>query len=502
MSKLKRLDFKVEGLHCKSCKILLETEIDILGGVSDVGVDYQTGKVWVEFDEDEISFFKIKKRIEDFDYKVIDPGKEKPEEAVSSKKSFLLGLLIPLILIGLVTGYFLLQHSGGFEILARLNESNLSLWLILLIGFLVSFHCVGMCGGLVVTYSAAGAAKEGKKVGVSRSHIQYNLGRLISYTVIGGILGGIGSFFAVNPTFSGVVMLLAGIFMILMAVSLFTNFKALKKLQFRMPQFIARFLYGQRHSKKPKGPFIIGLLNGFMPCGPLQAMQLYALGTGSFTRGALSMAVYAAGTIPLMFGFGAFISLLSNQYIKKVMKFSAVVVGILGLIMINRGLINFGYGFRDFIPASAIGQTEYIVSGEVTEYQTVRMELSYRGYNPNVLYVKKGIPVRWIIDVKQMSGCTDEIHMDKFNIKKPLQVGENVIEFTPTEVGEIKFSCWMKMVWGKFIVTEGDVNPTQQQLKVEAANLPSGGCKGDGSCGGGCAAAKAGGCGCSRIKAN
>ena len=516
MSQLKKIRFKVKGIHCKSCKTLIETEVDVLAGVNNIEVDYQTGEGWVEFDEGKISFSKIKDKIEKFDYKVdsID-GKHAEQEVKvqkreSSSKSFVLGLLIPLVLIGIIAGYYFLQYFGGFEILARLNESNLSLWLILLIGFLVSFHCVGMCGGLVVTYSASlaasdsrravGTAKSGKKVGVSKSHIQYNLGRLISYTVIGGVLGGVGSFFAINPSFSGGVMLFAGIFMILMAVALFTDFKALEKLTPKMPQSIARFLYSQRHTKKPKGPFIIGLLNGFMPCGPLQAMQLYALGTGSFTRGALSMAVYAAGTIPLMFGFGAFISMLSNQYIKKVMKFSAVVVGILGLIMINRGLVNFGFGIRSFIPTSAISQTEYIVTGDVSEYQTIRMELTYRGYNPNVLYIKKDIPVRWIIDVKQMSGCTDEIHVPEFNIEKPLQLGENIIEFTPTKVGEIKFSCWMRMVWGKFIVTDGDINPTQQQLEVEAADLPQGACGGDGSCGGGCAAAKTGGCGCSRIK--
>lgn len=503
MSQLKKIKFKVKGVHCKSCKTLIETEVDVLEGVNNIKIDYQTTEGWVEFDEGKISFSKIKDKIEEFDYEVVESQDKQLLDKTSGARGFALGLLIPLIAIIVIGGYFFLQRFGGFEILAKLNESSISYWLILLIGFLVSFHCVGMCGGLVVTYSAGLAAKnEDKKVGFSRGHFQYNFGRLISYTAIGGILGGIGSFFAVNPSFSGVVMLLAGVFMILMAVALFTNFKALEKLTPRMPQFIAQFLYSQRHTKKPKGPFVIGLLNGFMPCGPLQAMQLYALGTGSFTRGALSMAVYAAGTIPLMFGFGAFISMLSNQYIKKVMKFSAVVVGILGLIMFNRGLINFGWGIRSFIPASAVSQTEYIIEGNVTEYQIVRMELTYRGYNPNVLYVKKGIPVRWIIDVKQMSGCTDEIHMPDFNIKKPLQYGENIIEFTPTEVGEIKFSCWMRMVWGKFIVTEGDVNPTQQQLELEAANLPQGTCNGNGSCGGGCTAAQTGGCGCSRIRIN
>jgi len=513
---LKKINLQISGIHCRSCKTLIETEVDVLPGVLNISVDYKTGQSQVEFDDQKISFAKIEKKIESLNYQIDvseeESSKHKKRAARGAKKDevrpeankffqFIKGFLLPIVIIGIILGYFLIQNYGGFEILARLNELNISYWLILLIGFLASFHCVGMCGGLVITYSAGIMAKSSdKNIGFSWLHLQYNMGRFISYTIVGGILGGIGSFFGINPNFSGTVMLLAGVFMLLMALSLFTKFKWLEKINFRMPQFIARFLYNQRHAKKPKGPLVIGLLNGFMPCGPLQAMQLYALGTGSFSQGALSMAVYALGTIPLMFGFGAFISTISKKYINKVIKISAVVVAVLGLIMINRGLINFGYGFRGFIPGGATSKTEYVVAGQVEEYQVVNMDLTYRGYSPNVLYVKKDIPVRWIINVKQMSGCTDEIIMPEYNIRKKFNYGENIIEFTPARLGDIKFSCWMKMVWGKFVVTEEDVNPNQKQLELEKTNLPQGTCSGGGSCGGNCAAAQRGGCGCSRIR--
>ena len=274
--------------------------------------------------------------------------------------------------------------------------------------------------------------------------------------------------------------------MILMGLSLATNYQWLQKIKLKTPAFIARFLYNQKHNQKPKGPFIIGLLNGFMPCGPLQAMQLYALASGSFIRGAMSLGVYALGTIPLMFGFGSFITAISRERIKQIMKLSGVVVMILGLVMINRGLINFGWGARGFLPRGSASQTQYLVTGEVKEFQVANMDLSYGGYSPNVLYVKKGVPVRWVINVKQMSGCTDEIIMPAYNIRKKLAYGENIIEFTPTQAGEIRFSCWMQMVWGRFIVTDdsqpGNSGPTVESL----APLPSGG-----SCGG-----ASGGCGC------
>ncbi|MBU4369409.1 sulfite exporter TauE/SafE family protein [Patescibacteria group bacterium] len=492
---LKKIKIQIKGIHCKSCKILIETEVDVLPGVKDVDVDHQTGECQITFDDEKVSQNKIFKTIEKLNYQVKDSSTKKKKKVKQSSKKF---IIAGILLVIFVVGYFLVRHLGLLEVLSKLNEQNISYWLIFLIGVLVSFHCIGMCGGLVITYTARHHAKEKEKTNISWPHLQYNLGRMVSYTVVGGILGGVGSFFAINPTFTGTVVLVAGGFMVLMGLSLLTNFKWLEKVKLKTPFFIAKFLYNQRHTRKPKGPFIIGLLNGFMPCGPLQAMQLYALASGSITQGALSMGVYALGTVPLMFGFGSFISLISQERIKQVMKFSGIVVMVLGLFMLNRGLINFGYGFRNFVPREATSQTEYLVSGDVEEYQVVNMDLTYRGYSPNVLFVKKDIPVRWIINVKQMSGCTDEIIMPEYNIKKPLEYGENIIEFIPKRLGDLKFSCWMQMVWGKFVVTEKGQQPTSQDLYKEFIDLPQGGTCGDGgTCGGTCGVPT---CGCSRIR--
>jgi len=450
----KQIKFKVDGLHCKSCKTLLEGEISDLPGVSGVKVNYQTGDCFAEFDPAKISFAAIKNKIESFDYKVAEKSENRDQKTENKKQGgaeiFILGLLIPLVIVVLTVGYFFIEKFGTLSLMAKLNDSNLGYGLIFLVGILASFHCIAMCGGLVITYSAGSAKEESKKVHFSIPHFQYNLGRLISYTLVGGILGGIGSFFAINQVFSGALMLVAGGFMLLMAISLFTNYKWLDKVKVQTPQFIAKYIFRQSKGNNPKAPLIIGLLTGLMPCGPLQAMELYALGTGSFTRGALSMAAYALGTIPLMFGFGAFVSYLSKNYIKKIMKISAVIVGLLALVMIGRGLANFGFNF--FWPttsANGVGQNQPVATGN---YQEVKMAVTYSGYQPNVLYIKKGVPVRWIIDGSGITGCTSVIQIPSLGIRQNLTRGENIIIFTPTQTGELPFACGMQMVWGKFIV--------------------------------------------------
>src|SRR5665647_2658897 len=115
--------------------------------------------------------------------------------------------------------------------------------------------------------------------------------------------------------------------MVVMGINMLVLIPALRRIQIHIPAGIRNKLMGKSGER---GPFIVGLLNGLMPCGPLQAMQLYALGTGSALAGALSMLIFSLGTVPLMFGFGAISTMLSKKFTRSILRFSAVLVVILG----------------------------------------------------------------------------------------------------------------------------------------------------------------------------
>lgn len=487
---LKKTSLNISGMHCVGCKNLIESEMSALDGVKSISVDHKKDNATVEYDEEKIDIAKIIPEIEKLNYKVIHEKNEtryeinETKDTKETKNS--LGYLI-LFIAFVMFGYFAINYFGGFELLSKLNEGHVAYSLLFIIGVLAGFHCVGMCGGLVLTYSTANVEEEKKKS--LAPHFQYNLGRIISYTIIGGILGGIGSFFGINPFFTGTVLIIASIFMILMGLSFLTDFKILKKIKLNTPAFIAKFLYANKKNKKPKGPFIIGLLTGFMPCGPLQAMQLYALTQGSITRGALSMAVYALGTTFILFAFGAVINSIKTQNITKMLKFSGAFIIILGIMMANRGLANFGF---NFMPTPKT-ESQTITDTNKEEFQEIRMNLTYSGYEPNTLYIKSGIPVRWIINVKQMTGCTDAIMIESLGIKRDLKLGENIIEFTPpANVKEIKFSCWMRMVWGKFIVSDNGKISTKSNNNIKT-NVQEN--ENTGTCNAVCSAS---GCGCGK----
>jgi len=251
----------------------------------------------------------------------------------------------------------------------------------------------------------------------------------------------LGSVISFSGAAKGIIAIISGIFMVIMGLNMLDIFPWLRKINPRMPKIFGKKIYGNTGKK---GPLVIGLLNGLMPCGPLQAMQLYALGTGSMLSGALSMFLFSLGTVPLMFGFGAISSVLSGKFNQKMLKVSAVLVMLLGVIMLNRGFNLSGYDIGIALGASkGSGNIARIENGK----QIVTITLEPGSYTPIV--VQKDIPVKWIIkaDKESLNGCNNAITAKEFGIKSvKLNVGDNVIEFTPKNEGTFPYTCWMGMI--------------------------------------------------------
>jgi len=316
-----------------------------------------------------------------------------------------------------------------------------------------------MCGGINLSQCVPNvntSCENSKKKSNLRPSILYNLGRVISYTVIGGIVGALGSIIAFSGMAKGLVAIIAGVFMVIMALNMLNLFPWLRKLNPRMPKIFAQKINAQ---KKSNSPLYVGLLSGLMPCGPLQAMQLYALSTGDPLKGALAMLVFSLGTVPLMFGLGAISSLLSKKFTSKMMTASAVLVLILGVFMFSNGMSLSGIDLSSFSPnassetAAASGTPQTNNAPTVSDgVQTVTTKLSPNSYEP--ITVKVGVPVKWIIraDASDINGCNNQILVPKYNIQKKLVAGDNIIEFTPTESGTVPFSCWMGMIKSKITI--------------------------------------------------
>jgi sulfite exporter TauE/SafE len=280
----------------------------------------------------------------------------------------------------------------------------------------------------------------------------YNLGRVIAYTAVGFAVGGLGSAVTFSNSMQGVLKLIAGIFMVIMGINILGIFPWLRRLNPRFPTVFTYFFMKQK--SRSKNPLFVGLLNGLMPCGPLQAMQLYALSTGSPIAGALSMFLFSLGTVPLMFGLGALSSVLGKKFAGKVMTAGAVLVVVLGLSMFSQGwsLSALPQVFpNSLIPKVSSAEGSITVEDNV---QIVNSTLSSGSY-PTIT-VQAGMPVKWMIDAPEgsINGCNNRMFIPEYNIEYQFNTGENVIEFMPSKTGAFSFSCWMGMIRSTISVVE------------------------------------------------
>ncbi|MGZ4958861.1 MAG: urease accessory protein UreH domain-containing protein [Methylomonas sp.] len=325
--------------------------------------------------------------------------------------------------------------------------------LLILIGFLTSFHCVGMCGPLIVGYTAKQTSAGHKSYA---THLLYGIGKTVSYTFFGALFGAFGSLVAFTPYTQGMVGIAAGLFLLLFGLHMLDVFPTLNHFQFRTPGFVMRFV-GKEY-RKHSNPFVIGLLNGLMIiCGPLQAMYVLAAGTGSWSQGAAILFFFGIGTLPLLLGFGFLTSLLSANLTPKLLKASGVIVMALGVIMLNRGLAVTGSGvdFNTLIARVSQQLSPPTAESPVCDTeQTIHMDVVKTGFKPNKFTLRKGIPVKWVIDAKELNECNKAIVVPKYELEVTFKPGIQVIEFTPTEAGVVPWSCWMGMIPGTFIVIE------------------------------------------------
>ncbi len=449
----------INNMTCVNCENTIEHALTGIAGIQSVKASYSLGTVTVTYDSNKIELDKIEKIIEEHDYQVQrqkDAQSEKNAERKATKAEELSNLVgIGIIIFSL---YLLLKRFDILNIFYSfpIAKEGMGYGMLFIIGLLTSIHCVAMCGGISLSQCIqrdSGTSARLNKFTAIRPSLLYNLGRVISYTVIGGIIGALGSVVSFSGTMKGIVQILAGLFMVIMGLNMLNIFPWLRKFNPRMPKIFAKKIYAQRRSNSP---FYIGLLNGLMPCGPLQAMQLYALSTGSPVKGAISMFLFSVGTVPLMFAFGALSSFLNKKFTGKMMTASAVLVMVLGVFMFSSGASLSGLNLPSLPFATT--QAQSTNTAEIKDgVQYITTSLSSGQYEP--IIVQKGIPVKWTIraEAGNINGCNNSIVIPKFNVQKDLSAGDNVIEFTPEKSGEVPFSCWMGMIRSKITIVD-DIN--------------------------------------------
>jgi sulfite exporter TauE/SafE/copper chaperone CopZ/LysM repeat protein len=454
-------------MHCHGCERVIEAAARKLPGVRRVEADYPTEWVEVEYDPQAATPEAIRAAVERQGYRTLSLEQSERRRTLTRIAAAILGLAGIGLLIYLDT--FWIGEAGGPDI-----SRHMSLDLIFLLGLLTGFHCVGMCGGFVLSY-AAEDARLGRPS--YRSHLLYGAGKTISYTTIGALFGLVGAIVTFTPLLRGVAGVAAGAFLIVFGLNMLGLFQPLRRFRLALPGPLQRLV--ERKSAGAHRPFVIGLLNGLMiACGPLQAMYVMAAGTGSAVEGAKMLLAFGLGTLPVMLSFGALSTLVSASLTHRLLMASGAIVVALGAVMINRGLILTGWGYdlqsvfgslRGGAPPLAPSAAVAPAPEARPAFQTIEMCVVASGYAPNRFTLAKGVPVHWIIDGKEITTCNKRIIVPSLRLEFDVQPGRQTIEFTPREAGVIHWSCWMGMLRGEFDVKDA---PAAAPLAVAETQRP------------------------------
>lgn len=415
---MKKIYIKIDGIHCINCENTIKYALMSDKNIKRVSFDGFIAVVTCENNLREESLIKF---INDLGYYT---RRDYISDNIDDLKSNIKLKEFVIILLSIVVICFLLYKIFGYNIFNMIPtiDNNITYGMLFLTGLLTSIHCISMCGSINLVASINNENKRDYK-----RPILYNLGRIISYTIIGALVGLLGKVLSINNVVSGIIIIIASIIMLLMSLTMLNIIKV-------------RFKFF-KYKVNNRNPFIIGLLNGLMPCGPLQTMQVYALTTGSIFKGALSMFLFGLGTVPLMFLTGVVFSSMKGKTKILINKIASVLIFVLSIIMLNRGLLSLNIdlfknnNYKDYVKTT-------IKDG----YQEIELDLDYDNYKD--IIVQKDIPVRIIINASKdkLTGCNNELIINKYNIKKKLEVGSNVIEFTPKDEGTISYTCWMDMI--------------------------------------------------------
>ena len=427
----KQIHIAISGMTCTNCRDRITRKLKKTPGIIQASVSYEDSSAEIIYDSGRISFQQIADIINQLGYRI------------SSRSSQLTRRIF--ILASIATLYAFLQSSGvlNFLVPGQLADSRMSYGMLLVIGLTTSVHCVAMCGGINLSQTISDLRS-------FYPALAYNFGRVMSYTVTGGLLGlagflanGAGKF-EVSLFLQSVLKVAAGVFMLVMGANMLNIFPALRRLSLRLPKFLSDKIILAGIGRK--SPLIVGLLNGLMPCGPLQSMWLVALASSNPLSGALSMMMFAMGTVPLMLGLGTIVSAAGKKFSACVKTSGAVLVTVMGLIMITQGGSLGGMFHEATLNPERVKVNEGI--------QTVSSVLSSGRY-PDIT-VKAGTPVRWIINAPKgsINGCNYKFMIPEYGIEHTLKTGENIIEFTPDRSGVSYYNCWMGMIQGKITIQE------------------------------------------------
>lgn len=306
---------KISGMICPECEDEAASALLHTRGVISAEVSYRRAEARASYDPALTSPAEIDRALDAAGYPAGGNGR-------SGRIADAVGIFSAAVLVFLIPRLTALVHVPQ-------AESGVAYSALFLIGLFTGVHCIGMCGGIMLTQSG------GDGHSAAASAALYNAGRVISYAAMGAVFGALGNVISYDRAFKSMLFTLSGAAVVLVGLRMW-GVPFLRRLRAQLnppcalPSGVKRRAFGR--------PLAVGLATGLMPCGALSAMWLLSASAGSAAKGMLSMLVFALGTVPAMLAFSSLGALIPKRYNKYMLKASTVLIVALGIVLMMKGI--------------------------------------------------------------------------------------------------------------------------------------------------------------------
>lgn len=447
----------IQGMHCVACEKLLEDELSQVPFIKKIKADRRKGQVEIYWNEREPNSSAIVEIIKKFGYEAFenDPsGSRSQATQKNSPKEWLSALGITALIF---IAYKILLNLGLADLI-DLKSTNLNYGVAFLIGIAASLSsCLVVVGSVVIAFSEKYKSDNGTLWnGAVKPNLMFHLGRVATFFILGGLLGMIGGGINISGNAVATYTIVIAVIMAWLGFSILGIVPSISNIGIALPKGLTSRWEEIKNSNHKSAPLILGGLSFFLPCGFTQSMQIFALASGNFMTGALTLSLFSLGTMPFLLAVGITASWTRTKGWGVFQKVAGMLVIAFAFYTFNSGLAIKGISGNIFSSRQEQPKTAEVKNKNETQAnadeQIVEMHVTSRGFEPSVIKVKQGAPVRWVIKGDNVTGCTNKIIIPSLNIEKPLKFGDNIVTFTPPKAGDIPFSCWMGMVRGKFVV--------------------------------------------------
>jgi len=290
--------------------------------------------------------------------------------------------------------------------------------------------------------------------------------KLAAYTLLGVLLGALGSILQLNPISKAILLIAIGIFMIGNGLRMFNVHPIFRYFSIEPPSWLTRYIRRKaKTSTNLFAPLFLGALTILIPCGVTQAMMALAMATGSPMQAAAMMFAFVLGTSPVFFTVAYLATQLGARLEKYFMRFVATVVLILGLVSVNSGLNLMGSplsvdnivrSFRQPEQFTHVVPTILVVPTTFVKENLLQIKVMNGGYSPSVLEAKADVPTKLELVTNNTTSCATAFTIPALKIAVLLpKTGTQALDLPPQKAGTVmRFSCSMGMYTGQIAFKE------------------------------------------------